>query len=136
MRSGCIHGTNIDAPGARQQSSTARNLTIILNKTASSSRSIVEKVINPSCGLVADAGNLAQIGDRGALDRLEGAEMAQQGAFAGRADAGDLLQPGLADVAAAPLAVRPDGKAVGLVAQALDEVEHGVARRQLERRPA
>src|SRR6516165_9415051 len=100
----------------------ARNLTTILNKTASSARSIVEKVINPSCSLVADAGNLAQIGDRGPFDRLEGAEMAQQGALAGRADAGNLLQAGLADVPAAPLAVRADGEAVGLVPQALDEV--------------
>src|SRR5262249_55053556 len=39
----------------------------------------------------------------------------------------------LADVAGAALAMGADGKAVRLVAQPLDEIEDGVARRQLER---
>src|SRR5215470_15292282 len=40
----------------------------------------------------ADTGNLAEIGDRGALDLLQGSEVQQQRPFARRADAGDLLQ--------------------------------------------
>ena len=46
---------------------------------------------------------LLKIGDRGALDRLQRAEVLQQRALAGRADAGDFLQAGLADVLLAPL---------------------------------
>src|ERR1700749_4382083 len=95
----------------------------------------MEKVINPSCCLVADAGDLAQVGHRGPFDRLQRSEMTQQGALAGRPDAGDLLQAALTDVAAAALAVRADGEPMRLVAQTLHEIEHGVARRQFERRP-
>src|ERR1700733_10571908 len=91
-------------------------------ESGGSAPGFVKKVINPSCGFGADAWNLAQIGNRGPLDRLEGAEMAQKRPFAGGSDAGDLLQPGFADVAAAALAVRPDGEPVRFVAQALDEI--------------
>ena len=42
--------------------------------------------------------------------------MAQQRALAGRPDAGDLLQAGLADVAAAALAVGADGEPMRFVA--------------------
>src|SRR6202042_3199981 len=97
-----------------QQSSQARNFSRRAQKTAASPAGIVKKVINPSCSLVPDAGDLPQIGDRGPFDRLERTEMAQQGPLAGRPDAGDLLQAGLADVAAAALAVRPDRKAMRL----------------------
>ena len=45
--------------------------------------------------------------------------MLQQRALAGRADAGNFLQAGLADVALAPRAVRADREAVRLVAQPL-----------------
>ena len=45
--------------------------------------------------------------------------MAQQRALAGRADAGDFLQAGLADVLLAPRAVRADRETVRLVAQPL-----------------
>src|SRR5665811_1792388 len=62
--------------------------------------------------------------------------MAQQRALAGRPDARNFLQAGLADVLLAPRAVRADGEAVRLVAQPLDEIEQRVARRQLERRAA
>ena len=77
--------------------------------------------------------DLRQIGERGALDRLQRAEMMQQRALARRADAGDFLQAGLADVLLAARAVRADGEAMRLVAQPLDEIEHRIARRQLER---
>ena len=72
----------------------------------------------------------------GALDRLDGAEVVQERALAGRADAGDLVERVLHHLALALRPVRADGEAVRLVAQALDEVERRVARRQLERRLA
>src|SRR6516162_5192254 len=71
-----------------------------------------------------------------ALDRLERPEMVEQRALASRADAGDFLQPRLADVAPAPDAVRADREAMRLVAQPLDEIEHRIARLELERLPA
>src|SRR5271155_1644738 len=58
----------------------------------------VEKLGNPARALGADARDLAEIGDRGPLDFLQGSEMVQQGAFARGADAGDLLQAGFANV--------------------------------------
>ena len=80
-----------------------------------------------------DAGNVFEVGHRGALDRLQGAEVAQQRALARRADAGDLLQAGLADVLLALLPMRADGEAMRLVAQPLHEIEHRIARLELER---
>src|SRR5262245_57567396 len=62
--------------------------------------------------------------------------MSQQCALPGWTNAGNFLQPGLADVALAPLPVRADREAMRLVAQALNEIEHRIARRQLERRAA
>src|SRR5512139_3933205 len=59
--------------------------------------------------------------------------MAQQRALARRPDAGDFLQAGLADVLLASGAMRAHREAMGLVPQPLDEIEHGVTRRQLER---
>src|ERR1700758_5864829 len=96
-------------------------------------RPLVEEVVNLARGLGADPGHLGEIGQRRALDRLERAEMVEQGALAGRADARDLLQSRLADVAAAPHAVRADREAMRLVAQALDEIERRNARLELER---
>src|SRR5580658_3609171 len=96
-------------------------------------RPLVEKFVNPPRRFGADAFDLHQVGDRGALDGFERAEVVQQRAFARRSDAGDLLQAGLAHIARAARPVRADGKTMGLVAQPLDEIEHRVARRQLER---
>ena len=53
--------------------------------------------------------------------------MVQQGAFAGRADAGNFLQAALADVLLAAHAVRADGEPVRFVAQPLDELEQRIA---------
>jgi len=48
-------------------------------------------------------------------------------------DARDLLQAGLAQIARAARPVRAYGETMGLVAQPLDKIEDGIARRQLER---
>src|SRR5260370_12963306 len=99
-------------------------------------RRLVEEVVDVARGLGADPGHLGKISQRRALDRLERAEMVEQGALAGRADARDLLQSRLADVAAAPDAVRADREAMRLVAQPLDEIERRIARLELERLPS
>src|SRR5881409_1395863 len=89
-----------------------------------STGTFVKKVVNFSCGLGAHAGNFGEVGGRGALDRLERPEVLQQRALAGRANAGDFLQPGLAQVLLAAGAMRADRKPMRLVAQPLDEIEH------------
>src|ERR1700685_528666 len=96
-------------------------------------RPLVEELVNPPRRFGADAFDLHQVGDRGALDGFERAEVMQQRAFARRSDAGALLKAGLAHIARPAGAMRADGEAMGLVAQPLDEIEHRVARRQLER---
>src|ERR1700722_16815944 len=93
----------------------------------------VEKLENLARAFGADARNLAEIGDRGPLDLLQGSEMMQQCTFAGRTHAGNLLQARLSDVLFAQLAVRADHEPVGFVPQPLDEVQHGVARLELDR---
>src|SRR5579862_3148692 len=97
------------------------------------SRPLVKKLVNPPRRFGTDAFVLHQVGDRGALDGFERAEVMQQRAFTRRSDAGDLLQAGLAHVARTARPVRADGKTMGFIAQPLDEIEHRVARRQLER---
>src|SRR5256886_4155968 len=96
-------------------------------------RPLVEEVVDLARGLCADPGHLGKISQRRALDRLERAEMVEQGALAGRADARDLLQSRLADVAAAPHTVRADREAMRLVAQPFDKIERRIARLELER---
>src|SRR3984893_12976546 len=96
------------------------------------SRPFVKKFVNPPRCFGTDAFDLHQVDDRGALDGFQRAEVMQQRAFARRSDAGDLLQAGLAHIAGATRPVRTDGEAMGFIAQPLDEIEHRVARRQLE----
>src|SRR5580693_6840835 len=93
----------------------------------------VEKLEDFPCALSTDARNLTKIGDRGPLDLLQRTEMMEQRTFARGADAGNLLQAGLADVLGPPLAVRADHESMGFVAEPLDEIQHGVARLQLDR---
>src|SRR5262249_11094623 len=95
-------------------------------------RALMEEVVDLARGLGADPGNLGEIGERGGLDCIGRPEMVEHRALAGRADAGDFLQPRLADIAPAPDAVRADREAMGLVPQPLDEIEHRVARLELE----
>src|SRR5688572_14360949 len=59
--------------------------------------------------------------------------MMKQRAFAVRSDARNFLQPTLANIALAPGPMRADGKPVRLVAQPLDKIQQGIARRQPER---
>src|SRR5260370_19281441 len=91
-------------------------------------RPLVEEVVDLARGLGADPGHLGEIGQRRALDRLERAEMVEQGALAGRADARDLLQPRLADVAAAPAAVQTGRETMRPVAQPLRANERRIPR--------
>jgi hypothetical protein len=58
--------------------------------------------------------------------------MVEERALARRTDAADLGEAGRADVLLAPAAMGADGEAVGLVAQALQKVEHGIARLEAE----
>src|SRR5204862_6667442 len=81
----------------------------------------------------ADAVDGAQVVGTSAGDGFGGAEMLEQRALARRADAGDLVERVGADGLAALGAVGTDGEAVGLVAQALDEIEHGIARLEQQR---
>src|ERR1700728_3322947 len=96
-------------------------------------RPLVEKLVYPPRRFRADAVDLHQVGNRGALDRLERTEVQQQRPFARRADAGDLLQTGLAQILGTPGPMRANGETMGLIAQPLNEVKHRIARRQLER---
>src|SRR5436305_10694489 len=75
----------------------------------------VEEIIDLARGFGIDSGHMFQIGNGGALDRLERAEVTQQRALARRTDAGDFLQSGFADVLLALLAVRADREAMRLV---------------------
>ena len=121
------HGGDVFLPlDDHCRSSPIRALTL-------SGRRFVEELIYLSRRLRINSGHLGEIGQGRPLDRFHSAEMAQQRALARRADAGDFLQSGLADVLLAARAVRADGEAVGLVAQPLDEIEQRIARRQLER---
>ena len=80
-------------------------------------RAFVEKIVDFAGRFHIDSRHMFQIGDGGALDRLKRAEVPQERALAGGADAGDFLQPGFADVLLALLPVRADRKAVRFIAQ-------------------
>src|SRR5260370_1293689 len=88
----------------------------------------VQKVQNLGRALGVDPRTVAESGVGSPFGLLRGPERGQQGALAGRADAGDFLQAGLAYVLFAELAVRADHKAMRLVAQPLDEIQNRVAR--------
>src|SRR5262249_44709278 len=102
-------------------------------RNSASARPFVEEVVDALRGLGADAGHLLEVGERCAFDRLERPEVMQQRTLARRADAGDLLQAGVSNVALALLPMRADREAMRLVAQPLDEIQNRIARRQPER---
>ena len=80
----------------------------------------MKKGVDAARGFRADTLDLLEVRQRGPFDRLKRTEMQKQRPLAGRSDAGNLLQAGFAQVAFTARAVGADGKAVRLVAQALD----------------
>src|SRR6476620_2515730 len=99
---------------------------------ARSSGALVEEIVDLARRLRADPGNFGEIGEPGALDRLERPEMVQQRALARGTDAGDFLQSGLADIEPAPNAVRTYCEPMRFVTQPLHETQHHIARLELE----
>src|SRR5215510_16122853 len=97
---------------------------------------VMEEIIDAARRLGVDPRHFGKVRDRRTLDGLERAEVVQQRAPARGSDARDFLEAGFTQVAPAALAMRSDGKAMRLVAQPLDEIQHGIARRQLEGCPA
>src|SRR5207244_6690993 len=100
---------------------------------SSAPRGFVEEIVDFARRFGIDSGHMLQIGDRGALDRLERAEVTQQRTLARRTDPGDFLQAGFADVLLALLPMRTDREAMRFVAQTFDEIENRIARAQAER---
>src|SRR5205085_2361666 len=91
---------------------------------------LVEMIVDQFRNPRGNAVDFAQVLDRGAADRLGGAESQQQGAFAARTDAADLVERALDHLLLAARAVRTDGETVDLIAQALDKIKDRVAYRQ------
>src|SRR5260370_4075660 len=84
---------------------------------------LMEKIIDLARGFRIDAGDLREICNRSAFDRLERSEMPQQRALAGRADPANLLQPGFTDVALPALAVRAEREAMRVLSPPLHATE-------------
>src|SRR6185312_16939004 len=79
-----------------------------------------------------DSGHRFDVLERCCTNRTGAAKMVQQRTLAGRADARHLVERRAGDVGGAPGAVRADGEPVRLVAQALEEIEHRIARLERE----
>src|SRR5690625_129696 len=94
---------------------------------AGNSAIAMEKRMNCLCHVGGYAVHRFQFGKGRAAHGLGAAEMFEQPALAGRADAGDLVERRRADRFCALLPMRADGEAVSLVAEALDEIERGRA---------
>src|SRR6185312_7859392 len=92
----------------------------------------MEMLIDALRDRLADPLHPLQIGEPGPGDAARRSEMMQQRLLAPGADAGDLVKRRAADRLGAARAMRADGEAVGLVAQPLEVVEHGVARIEAE----
>src|SRR6516165_6208028 len=127
----CVYGD-----GSGREACSPRRPAIAAPQVPSSRRTVMKEGIDSARRFRADAIDFHEIGQRGALDCLERAEMQKKRALAGRPDPGDLLQARFAQIALATRPVRADRKAMRLVAQSLDEIEHRIARWQLERVPA
>src|SRR5690242_3668754 len=92
-------------------------------------------VINLFCDSFADPRHALDFRDPGARDRARRAEMVQERLLATGADARDLVERRAADRLLEAGPMRADRKTVRLVAQALQEIEDGVARLEREGRP-
>ena len=97
--------------------------------------SIAEVVIHQLRRRGVEARRLFQIGKAGAGDGLGRAEGEQERPLARRPDAGDFVERASHELLLAPGAVGSDGEAMGFVAQALDEEQRRIARRQPKRFP-
>src|SRR3954452_17524329 len=96
----------------------------------------MEVGVDPLRHLLADARRLLQVAQAGHLHAARGTEMVQQRPLAGGADALDLVKLAGAQRLRSASAVGGDGEAVRLVAQALQEIQHRVAGRELESLPS
>ena len=94
----------------------------------------MKMIINLFCDGFADAGDAFELAEPGARDRPRRAEMMQQRLLAAGADPGDLVERRAPDRLGPPGAMGADRETVRLVAQALQEIEHRVARVERERR--
>ena len=78
-------------------------------------------IIKTSCERCPDSRNLLKVGDPGAHDPLQPPEVFQKLASLGRPQARDHLEYRLVIAPCALAAVPGDGKAMGLITDALDE---------------
>src|ERR1700759_1695519 len=92
----------------------------------------MKMVINLFCDGFADSLDAFQVGEPGAGDTARRAEMVQQRLLALGANAGDLVERRAGDRHGPLLAVGADREAMGLVAQALQVIEHRVFRLQAQ----
>ena len=90
--------------------------------------------IHPPSRLVADAGRGLQIRQARHLHPARRPEMVQQRPLPSRPNPLDLIQLTLPDGLRPPRPVRRDRKAVRLIPQPLQEIQHRITRRKLERR--
>src|SRR6187431_838744 len=88
---------------------------------------LVEMIVDHLRHLRADAADRGEIGDAGAAHRLGRTEMLEQSALARRPNALDLVERRNMHLLLAPGTMGADGKAMGLVAEFLDAIEHRVA---------
>ena len=94
---------------------------------------LVEMVVDHLRHLRADAADRGEIGDAGAAHRLGRAEMLEQRALARRSNTLNLVERRGLHLLLAPGAMGADGEAMGLVAELLDTIKHGVARLEQQR---
>src|ERR1700733_13364961 len=93
----------------------------------------VEEVVHELRGRGVEARRLLEVRQARFGDVFGRAESEQERTLARRADARDLVERAFHEFLLAPSPGGPDGKAMRLVAQALDKEERRVARAQLER---
>src|SRR4051812_45854335 len=93
----------------------------------------VEVLIDLFRHIPADPGDLLEIGQTGARDRPHRPEMMQQRLAPRGADAADVVELGAAERLLAPGTMAADGEAVRFVTQALQKIQHRVARLEGDR---
>src|SRR5688572_5969699 len=91
---------------------------------------LVEMIVYALRRLFRDAVDGGEITDARAAHGLGRAKVVEKRPLSRRADALDLIEGIGTDGLGTPRAVGADGEAMRLIAQALDEIEHGIARLQ------